>query len=229
MALLERAGDAARQGFDDDAAVRWYRAALERGRQALTEGAGDELAQIRLALKLALVHALSRRGGGVGERCCARRSSWRRRAAIAGPRCRRGAAWRGWRRSGRTSTAAREHLTLALQASLAGGDAATLAELYLELSDVLRAPRATLQGAERELWEGLMLVTAGDGPEAERGPEPMWRLLLALGELARARGATSRARARTRCTRSGTPSASTAPSARARAYTSSPRSTRRWG
>ena len=55
VALLERAGDAARQGFDDDAAVRWYRAALERGRQALTEGAGDELAQIRLALKLALV------------------------------------------------------------------------------------------------------------------------------------------------------------------------------
>ena len=54
VALLERAGDAARQGFDDDAAVRWYRAALERGRQALTEGAGDELAQIRLALKLAL-------------------------------------------------------------------------------------------------------------------------------------------------------------------------------
>ena len=55
VALLERAGDAARQGFDDDAAVRWYRAALERGRQALSAGAGDELAQIRLALKLALV------------------------------------------------------------------------------------------------------------------------------------------------------------------------------
>src|SRR5262249_4518671 len=55
VAILERAGDAARQGFDDDASVRWHGAALEGGRQALSEGGGDELAQIRLALKLALV------------------------------------------------------------------------------------------------------------------------------------------------------------------------------
>jgi len=33
-----------------------------------------------------------------------------------------------------------------------------------------------------------MLVTHGDGPEAERGPEPLWRMLWALGELARAAG-----------------------------------------
>ena len=33
---LERAGDAARAGFDDDAAARWYRASLDRGRQALS-------------------------------------------------------------------------------------------------------------------------------------------------------------------------------------------------
>jgi hypothetical protein len=39
--------------------------------------------------------------------------------------------------------------------------------------------------AERELWEGLMLVTSGEGPEADRGPDTMWRLLLKLAELAR--------------------------------------------
>src|SRR5439155_25104553 len=43
---LERAGDAARAGFDDDAAARWYRASLDRGRQALAAGGGDEGRQI---------------------------------------------------------------------------------------------------------------------------------------------------------------------------------------
>ena len=39
-----------------------------------------------------------------------------------------------------------------------------------------------------------MLVTAGDGPEAERGPEPLWRMVLALGELsARSRRLSGRA------------------------------------
>jgi tetratricopeptide (TPR) repeat protein len=82
---------------------------------------------------------------------------------------------------------AKEHLTLALQASLAGGDAATLAELYIELADILVRLK-DMTTAERELWEGLMLVTSGDGPEAERGPEPLWRMLVALGELAREAG-----------------------------------------
>ena len=186
VALLERAGDAARQGFDDDAALRWYRAALERGRQALGEGAGDEAAQIRLALKLALV--LRYRGDVVASETVLREAL--ELAAARGDRWAEVQARRGLARLAsqwQNLDGAREHLTLALQASLAGGDAVTLAELYLELSDILvrQGDQAT---AERELWEGLMLVTAGDGPEADRGPEPIWRLLLALGELARAAG-----------------------------------------
>ncbi len=186
VALLERAGDAARQGFDDDAALRWYRAALERGRQALGEGAGDEATQIRLALKLALV--LRYRGDVVASETVLREAL--ELAAARGDRWAEVQARRGLARLAsqwQNLDGAREHLTLALQASLAGGDAVTLAELYLELSDILvrQGDQAT---AERELWEGLMLVTAGDGPEADRGPEPIWRLLLALGELARAAG-----------------------------------------
>jgi len=186
VALLERAGDAARQGFDDDAAVRWYRAALERGRQALTEGAGDELTQIRLALKLALV--LRYRGEVVAsetvlrealELAAARGDRWAEVQARRGL-ARLAAQWENWE-------GAKEHLTAALQASLAGGDAATLADLYIELSDVL-VQLGDASSAESELWEGLMLVTHGDGPEAERGPEPLWRMLWALGELARAAG-----------------------------------------
>jgi tetratricopeptide (TPR) repeat protein len=186
VALLERAGDAARQGFDDDAAVRWYRAALERGRQALSEGAGDELTQIRLALKLALV--LRYRGEVVAsenvlrealELAAARGDRWAEVQARRGL-ARLAAQWENFE-------GAREHLTLALQASLAGGDAATLAELYLELADVL-VHLGEHETAERELWEGLMLVTHGDGPEAERGPDPLWRVLLALGDLSRVAG-----------------------------------------
>src|SRR5262249_40542019 len=82
---------------------------------------------------------------------------------------------------------AREHLTLALQTSLGGGDANTLAELYLELSDVLARLRDHA-GAGRGLWGGLMFVTARDGPEAGGGPEPLWRMLLSLGELSRRAG-----------------------------------------
>ena len=183
VALLERAGDAARQGFDDDAAIRWYRAALERGRQALAEGAGDERTQIRLALKLARV--LRYQGEVVAsesvlrealELAQARGDRWAEVQAL------RGLAWlaRQWE----NLETARDHLTLALQASLGGGDAGTLAELYLELAEVL-VRSGDVEGAERELWEGLMLVTAGDGPEADRGPEVMWRLLLALADVAR--------------------------------------------
>jgi tetratricopeptide (TPR) repeat protein len=186
VALLERAGDAARQGFDDDAAIVWYRAALERGRQALSEGAGDEMAQIRLALKLALV--LRYRGEVVASETVLREAL--ELAAARGDRWAEVQARRGLARLAsqwQNLDGAREHLTLALQASLAGGDAGTLAELYLELADVL-VQKGDHGSAERELWEGLMLVTAGDGPEAERGPDPMWRLLLALGELARTAG-----------------------------------------
>ncbi len=186
VALLERAGDAARQGFDDDAAVRWYRAALERGRQALTEGAGDELTQIRLALKLALV--LRYRGEVVASETVLREAL--ELAAARGDRWAEVQARRGLARLAaqwENLEGAREHLTLALQSALAGGDAAALSELYLELSDVL-VRLGDAAAAERELWEGLMLVTHGDGPEAERGPEPLWRMLLALGELARGAG-----------------------------------------
>ncbi|HEX9102797.1 MAG TPA: hypothetical protein VF997_11370, partial [Polyangia bacterium] len=192
VALLERAGDAARQGFDDDAAVRWYRAALERGRQALSEGAGDELAQIRLALKLALV--LRYRGEVVASETVLREAL--ELAAARGDRWAEVQARRGLARLAaqwENLEGAREHLTLALQAALAGGDAATLSELYIELADIL-VRQGDPTAAESELWEGLMLVTAGDGPEAERGPEPLWRMLLALGELARVAGDLAGAR-----------------------------------
>jgi serine/threonine-protein kinase len=193
VALLERAADAARQGFDDDAATRWYRAALERGRQALVEGGGDERTQIRLALKLALV--LRYRGEVVPSESVLREAL--ELAAARGDRWAEVQARRGLARlAGHWDDldGAREHLTLALQTALGASDATALAELYLELADILCLQGRTDE-AQRELWEGLMLCTAGDGPEADRGPEPMWRMLLGLGELSRRGGDFSGARA----------------------------------
>jgi hypothetical protein len=82
---------------------------------------------------------------------------------------------------------ARQHLTAAVQAALGGSDSTALAELYLELSDAM-VKLGDLEGAERELWEGLILCTGGDGPEGSTGPEPVWRMLIALGNLAISRG-----------------------------------------
>ncbi len=68
-----------------------------------------------------------------------------------------------------------------MQASLGRGDVDTLAELYLELADVLHALHDD-DGAERELWEGVTLCTGGDGPDAKTGPASLWRMLLLLGQ-----------------------------------------------
>jgi serine/threonine-protein kinase len=180
--LVDRAGDLARDRFDDDAAVRWYRAALERGRQALTSGKGDEAKQIRIALKLGIV--LRYRGDVIQsehvlkdalELATHRNDRWAQvqaRRALA----RLGAAWNQHENT-------RDHLVAAVQAALGGSDPATLAELYIELSEVMRK-LGDLEGAERELWEGLMLCTSGDGPEGSSGPEPVWRMLISLGQLA---------------------------------------------
>jgi serine/threonine-protein kinase len=183
VVALERAGDAARDGFDDDAATRWYRAALERGRQALGSGGGDEARQIRVALKLGIV--LRYRGDVIQsehvlrdalELANLRSDRWAQvqaRRALA----RLAAHWQHYDR-------AREHLVAAVQAALGAGDPTVLAELYLELADTL-VKLGDDDGAERELWEGMMLCTGGDGPEGDGGPEPIWRMLIALGEVAR--------------------------------------------
>jgi serine/threonine-protein kinase len=190
--MLERAGDAARDGFDDDAAARWYRAALDRGRQAFALGKGDEARQIRIALKLALV--LRYRGDILGSEKVLRealelarrlKDRWAEIQALRGL-ARLASSWDNFE-------SAKQHLIAAVNASLGGGDPANVAELYLDLADVLMR-LGDLEGAERELWEGMMLCTGGDGPEVDGGPEPLWRMLLLLGELSRRGGRLDAAR-----------------------------------
>jgi hypothetical protein len=87
---------------------------------------------------------------------------------------------------------AREHFTRALQEAFTTGDARVIAELYLELADVL-ARLGDLPAAAAELDEGVTLCTGGDGPEGERGPEPTWRMVLRQAELAALRGRATEA------------------------------------
>jgi tetratricopeptide (TPR) repeat protein len=181
--MLERAGDAARDAFDDDAAARWYLAALEVGRQALAAGKGDEGRQIRIALKLGLVQRY--RGDVLQSEQVLKEAlelSSRRGDRWAEVQARRGLARLA--SSWDQLDSAGEQLTAAVGTALGGGDPNLLCELYLDLADVL-ARRGEPDAAERELLEGMMLVTGGDGPDAESGPEVLWRVLLELGNLAR--------------------------------------------
>jgi serine/threonine-protein kinase len=187
MVALERAGDAARDSFDDDGAIAWYRAALERGREALAAGAGDEARQIRVALKLGIVlryhgdvlpsEQVLREALELARHRGDRWAQVQARRALA----RLAASWRNFEK-------AKEHLLAGIQTALIGSDSATLAELYLDLSEAMLS-LGDDEGAERELWEGVMLCTGGNGPEGASGPEPLWRMMLRLGDLARRRGA----------------------------------------
>ena len=181
--MLERAGDVSRDGFDDDQSARWYRAALDVGRYALSQGRGDEGRQIRIALKLGLVQRY--RGDVLMseqvlrealELACSREDRWAEVQARRGL-ARLASTWQNL-------DSAREQLVTAVGAALGGGDRAMLAELYLDLADVLER-LGDLPGAEAELWEGMMLITGGEGPEADTGPDALWRMLLVLGQLAR--------------------------------------------
>lgn len=190
--MLERAGDAARDGFDDDMSARWYRAALDRGRQALAIGKGDEGRQIRIALKLGLVQRyrgdvlqserVLREALGLARH---RQDRWAEVQALRGL-ARLASSWDNLE-------SAKESLVAAVGAALGGGDPSNLAELYLDLADVL-ARLGDVEAAERELWEGMMLCTGGEGPEIDGGPEVMWKMLLTLGELSKRGGRADAAR-----------------------------------
>jgi len=190
--LIEAAGDAARDAFDDDAAARWYRSAIDAGRDAFATGQGDEGRQVRIALKLAKVQryrgdyqqaeALLRDALTLATRGQDRWAIVEARRALA-----RVADLLTHREQ------ARDHLVEAVGAALACGDRGLIAELYLDLGTAY----GRLDDPEREraeLWEGVLLCTAGDGTEAEEGPEILWRLVHRLGELALGRGELEEAR-----------------------------------
>jgi serine/threonine-protein kinase len=191
-ATIERAGDAAREGFDDERARRWYQAALEFLERASEAGNDARQGRIRVALKLALV--LRYRGELHPSQQVLTQTLELARARgsyVAEVEAHKGLAYlnSAWK----NLEAARDHLVGGIQAALRAGDRELLASLYLDLADVLGRLGDT-DGAERELWEGVLLCTGGDGAEASSGPDVLWRMLLRLGQLAHGAGRLEEAR-----------------------------------
>lgn len=84
------------------------------------------------------------------------------------------------------------HLRKALGAALAGGDPETMLGAYLEFGK-LHANRGNLDKALGELREGLDMFTLGEGPRATVELK-MWRYVMKIGEVYRARGELTEAR-----------------------------------
>jgi tetratricopeptide (TPR) repeat protein len=82
---------------------------------------------------------------------------------------------------------AHENIHQALKAALALGDPQLLCECYLELADLV-AKTGGVADAAQELEEGILLVTQGDGPAVEHGPQSLPRLLVRLAEIRAAAG-----------------------------------------
>src|SRR5690606_25350213 len=94
-------------------------------------------------------------------------------------------------RAGRSDDAL-VHLRKALGCALAGGDPGTMLGAYHEFGK-LYANRGDLDKALAELREGLDMVTLGEGPRAAVDLK-MWRYVMKIGEVHRARGDLHEAR-----------------------------------
>ncbi len=177
--LLERAGDAARNGFDDEGAERWFRHAFQRARALHEKEQVTREVLVQAGLRLALT---LRYAGKIvdAEQMLRETLKLGKGDARSEADARRGLARLAY--AWDQPAAAQNELFAAIKACWKAGDPILLAELYLELADVLVRAGDT-EAAERELREGIDTATCGDGIESEQGPPVLWRLLLRLGEL----------------------------------------------
>ncbi|MBI5482727.1 MAG: protein kinase [Deltaproteobacteria bacterium] len=186
LANQERAGLAAQQAFDDAGAMMHFQRAWELARWMVLRGEEDaEPAMARLGLVLG--EAMRFAGDLVGaegvlretlERCGNNRviaaRVWRLLGHLAA---------NGWQQIDR----GREHMRTALGHALRSGDPALMAEIYMDLAGMLQR-QGDNRAALEELQEGLLMVTAGEGPRAGQAPDLTWRMVVRLGELALAMG-----------------------------------------
>jgi serine/threonine-protein kinase len=186
LANLERAGLDAQQAFDDAGAMMHFERAWELARWMVLRGEEDaEPAMARLGLVLG--EAMRFAGDLVGaegvlretlERCGDDRTIaarvWRSLGQLAA---------NGWQQIER----GREHLRTALDHALRSGNPGLLAEIYLDLAGMLQR-QGDNRAALEELQEGLLMITAGEGPRSTEAPDITWRVVARMGELALALG-----------------------------------------
>jgi tetratricopeptide (TPR) repeat protein len=177
--ILERAGERAGRQFDDAGAAVHYRHAVELQRWALMEGVPEaEESFVRLSVRLG--EALRFTADMVGADGVLREAlgfAQGQASTEARVRLSLGKLAIAWEQFDRAERELRSALRIAFKA----GDAALLAELYLEFGS-LCVQRGDLEAGIDELAEGINLCTGGEGAEAEVGPDVLWRLVARQAE-----------------------------------------------
>ncbi len=190
--LLARAGDEGVHHFDDAGAAELYQRALSVSRQLMLES-DDEDARIRfVTIAVKLAEAL-RVGGelGLARGVVEEAKSYCRDAPDLEAQLLR--AHSHIVASEGHAGLALDILRRAIGMAIPTGKTELLCELYLDISAThLRSGYSA--NASAELEEVVDLVTAGEGPSAQHGPDILWRVLLRLAQLHAALDQPSRAR-----------------------------------
>jgi eukaryotic-like serine/threonine-protein kinase len=176
--LLVEAGKASERMLDDIGAANQYRHALQIARWQLLI---DETDEVCLDLSLRLANSLRYSGDNVAAEMVLKESI---QHATTDP------AWHArllhsmalLELSKGDPTEAVDTMQYAVRQAFFSARPALLNQMYIDLGKVLDQAGQGMRAAE-ELAEGVLVVTSGDGPEAQKAPVSFWRLLAQLADL----------------------------------------------
>lgn len=172
--LLMQAGDDAAALLDEMSAGQFYQRALVAVRGAVTHGDDKHAEAMFVELSVRLSEVLRMRGNSALARgVLAEARDWSASPTTDAALDRAAAGL--WMAEGDSDNALLA-LRRGIGRAISSGSMAMVCELYLDLSVVL-SRAADVRGAVRELGECIDIVTLGEGIDAARGPEPLWRVL----------------------------------------------------
>jgi len=186
--LLVEAGKASERMLDDIGAANQYRHALQIARWQLLI---DETDEVCLDLSLRLGNSLRYSGDAVAADMVLKEALGH---ATNDP------AWHArllhstalLELSNGDATEAMDTMQYAVRQAFFSARPALLNQMYIDLGKVLDKAGQGMRAAE-ELAEGVLVVTSGDGPEAQKAPVSFWRLLVQLADLQFRQGAAQEA------------------------------------
>ncbi len=176
--LLVEAGKASERMLDDIGAANQYRHALQIARWQLLI---DETDEVCLDLSLRLANSLRYSNDALAAEMVLKESI---QHATSDP------AWHArllhsmalLELSKGDPTEAVDTMQYAVRQAFFSARPALLNQMYIDLGKVLDQAGQSIRAAE-ELAEGVLVVTSGDGPEAQKAPVSFWRLLAQLADL----------------------------------------------
>lgn len=178
--LLMQAGDDATALLDEASAGQFYQRALVAVRQAVTHGDDKHAEAMFVELSVRLSEVLRLRGNaGLARGVLAEARDWSASPTTDAALDRAVAGL--WMAEGDSENAMLS-LRRGIGRAISSGSMAMVCELYLDLSVVL-SRAGDVRGAVRELGECIDIVTLGEGIDAVRAPEPLWRILRVKAQL----------------------------------------------